>query len=56
VPVPGLTHLEGTAIKVIFAGNPVKILAAKLSPSRPLIGADLIAYFIGSFPVLMPAT
>jgi len=29
VPVTGLTHLEA------LAGNPVKILAAYLSPSRP---------------------
>jgi len=31
VPVPGLTHLEATAIQVILAGRPVKILAAYLS-------------------------
>jgi len=28
VPVPSLTHLEATAIQVIMAGRPVKILAA----------------------------
>jgi exonuclease III len=28
VPVPGLTHLEATAIQVILAGRPVLILAA----------------------------
>jgi len=43
VPVPGLTHLEATAIQVILASRPVKILAAYLSPPRPLIGADLTA-------------
>jgi hypothetical protein len=32
VPVPGLTHLEATAIRVTLAGKPVKILVAYLSP------------------------
>ena len=36
-----------------MAGKPVKILAAYLSPSRPLIGADLSACFGGGMPVLM---
>jgi hypothetical protein len=45
--------LEATAIQVILAGKPVKILAAYLSPSRPLIGADLTACFGGGSPVLM---
>jgi hypothetical protein len=53
VPVPGLTHLEATAIQVILAGKPVKILAAYLSPARPLIGVDLSACLCGGFPVLM---
>jgi hypothetical protein len=44
--------LEATAIQVILAGKPVKILAAYLLPSRPLIGADLIC-FGGALPVLM---
>jgi hypothetical protein len=45
--------LEATAIQVILAGKPVKILAAYLSPSRPQIGADLTACFDGGSPVLM---
>jgi hypothetical protein len=45
--------LETTAIQVTLAGRPVKILAACLSPSRPLIGADLTACFGGGLPVLM---
>jgi hypothetical protein len=45
--------LETTAIQVILAGKPVKILATYLSPSRPLIGADLTARFGGGSPVLM---
>jgi hypothetical protein len=47
MPVLGLTHLEDTAFQVTLAGRPVKILAAYLSPSRPLIGADLTASFGG---------
>ena len=53
VPVTGLTHLEATAIQVTMSGKPVKILAVYLSPSRPLIGADLTACFGGGPPVLM---
>jgi hypothetical protein len=53
VPVPGLTHWEAAAIQVKLAGKPVKILAAYLSPSGPLIGADLTACFGGGLPVLM---
>ena len=53
VPVPRLTHLEATAVQVTLAGRPVKILAAYLSPSRPLIGADLTACFGGGLPVLL---
>jgi hypothetical protein len=53
VPVPSLTNLEATAVHVTFAGRPVKILAAYLSPSRPLIGADLTAGFGEGLPVLM---
>ena len=53
MPVPGLTHLEATTIQVTLAGRPVKILAAYLSPSRPLIGTDLTACFGGGLPILM---
>ena len=47
VPVPGLTHLEATAIQVTLAGKLVLILAAYLSPSHPLIGEDLTNCFGG---------
>jgi hypothetical protein len=47
VPVPGLTHLEATAVQVILAGRPMKFLAAYLTPSRPLIGEELTACFGG---------
>jgi len=53
VPVPGLNHLEATAIQVTLAGKPVLILVAYLSPSPPLIGADLTACFGGGLPFLM---
>jgi hypothetical protein len=43
IPVPGLTHLEATAIHAMLASGTVKILAAYLSPSRPLIEEDLSA-------------
>jgi len=53
MPVPGPNHLEAAAIQVIMAGRPVKILAAYLPPSRPLIGAYLTACFGGGLPVLL---
>jgi hypothetical protein len=36
-----------------MASKPVKIFAAYLSPSRPLIGEDLSACFGGGIPVLL---
>jgi hypothetical protein len=45
--------LEATAIQVTLAGKTVKILAAYLLPSRPLIGANLSACFGRELPVLM---
>ena len=42
--VPDLAHVEAI---------PGKIRAAKLSPSRPLIGTDLTDSFGGGLPVLM---
>ena len=53
VPVPGLTHLEATAVQVTLAGRTLKILAACLSPSHPLTGAELTACFGGGLPVMM---
>ena len=53
LPVPGLNHFEATAVQVILASRPVKILAAYLSPSRPLIGSDLTTCFGGGLLVLM---
>jgi hypothetical protein len=53
IPVHGLTQLEETAIYVLLASGLVKILAAYLSFSRPLIDADLSACLSGGLPVLM---
>jgi len=53
VPILGLTLLKANTIQVIMAGKPVKILAAYISPSRPLIGVGLSACFGGGMPVLM---
>jgi hypothetical protein len=53
VPVLDTTHLVATAIQVTFAGKPVIILAAYVSPSRLLIGANLTAYFGGGLSVLL---
>jgi hypothetical protein len=53
VPFPGLTRLHTTAIQVTLACKPVTILAAYISPSRPLIGTDLTACFGGGLLVFM---
>ena len=53
VSVSSLTHMKATAIQFIFAGIPVNIHAAYISPSRPPIGGNLAACFGGGLPVLM---
>jgi hypothetical protein len=54
VPFAGLAHLEATAIPDMLAGKPVKILVVYLSPSCPLVGADLfwrsVAGLVGRRP------
>jgi endonuclease/exonuclease/phosphatase family metal-dependent hydrolase len=54
VPIPGLTHLEATAVQVTLAGRPVKILAAYLSPF-PIdrSGSERLFRRGGGLPVLM---
>ena len=47
VPVPGLTHMQAPADKT------VKILAAYLSPSYLLIGANFSTCFCRWLPVLL---
>jgi hypothetical protein len=53
LPVQDLQHLEATAIQVMWASKPVKILAVYLSPSRPLVASDLPPCLGGGLPVLM---
>jgi hypothetical protein len=45
--IPGLTQLQATAIEFHMDGKPVKVLAAYLSPFRPLIGTDLSTHVGG---------
>jgi hypothetical protein len=56
VPVPDLSHLEETDTQFMLAGKPVETLSAYISPSRPLIEADHIAYFGRGMPIQMPGT
>jgi len=55
VPVAGLTYLRGTALQVKLARRSLKIIAAYLSPSHPLLGADLtpVSAGGGGLPVLL---
>jgi hypothetical protein len=53
VPVLGLPQLEATAIHIMLASSPVKILALYLSPSQPLIRWNLSACLRGGLSVLM---
>jgi hypothetical protein len=53
VHIPGLTHLEATAIQATMADKLVKIVAAYLSPFGRQIGADLSVSFGGGLLVLM---
>jgi hypothetical protein len=52
VPVWGLQHLEATAIHLLLAIRPVKLVAAYLSPKRPLIESGLSECLSRGFPVL----
>ena len=53
MPVPGLTHLEATALQVTLAGRPMIVLAAYLPRSCPLIGRNCPPLSAGGLPVLM---
>jgi hypothetical protein len=53
VPVWGRQHLEATAIHLILVTRPVKLVAAYVSPTRPLIQSDLTESLSGELPVLM---
>jgi hypothetical protein len=49
-----MTHLKATANPVTLAGKPVIILAAYVSPSSLLIGADRTACLGRGLSILMP--
>jgi hypothetical protein len=51
--VLGLQHLEATAIHLVLASRPVKLVAVYLSPTRHLIESDPTECRSGGFPVLM---
>jgi len=53
VTVQSLEHLEATAIQVMMANKPVKILAPYPSRARPLIASDLPACLGDGLPVLI---
>jgi exonuclease III len=50
VPVSGLQYLEATAIHLVLATRPVKIMSAYLAPTRPLIESDLTECLSGESP------
>jgi hypothetical protein len=47
VPVSGLQYLEVTAIHLVLATRPVKLVSAYLAPTRPLNQSDLIECLSG---------
>jgi hypothetical protein len=53
VPVSGLHHIEPTAIHLLLATRPVKLVSAYLSPIRPLIESGLTECLSGGIPVLI---
>jgi hypothetical protein len=53
VPVSGLQYLEATAIHLVLATRPVKLVSAYLALTRPLIVSDLTECLRGGIPVLM---
>jgi hypothetical protein len=55
VPVSGLEHLEDTAIHLVLTTRPVKLVAAYIPPTRPLIESEISKYLSGVFPVVMAA-
>jgi hypothetical protein len=46
-------HFESTAIHLVLASRPMKIMAAHLSPTRPLIDTDLTECLSWGMSVLM---
>jgi hypothetical protein len=52
VPLSGLQHPK-TAIHLVLATRPVKLVAAYISRIRPVIASNLTECLSGGFPVLM---
>jgi hypothetical protein len=53
VPVSSLRYLEATAMHLVLATRPVKLVSACLWPTRPLIESDLTECLSGGIPVIM---
>jgi hypothetical protein len=53
LPLSILQNPEATAIHLVLATRPVKLVAAYLSPTRPLIESDLTECLSGGFPVFL---
>jgi hypothetical protein len=52
VPVSGLQYLEATAIHLVLATRPMKLVSAYLAPTRPLIESNLTECLRGEIPIL----
>jgi hypothetical protein len=50
VPVSGLRYLEATAIHLVLAIRPEKLVSAYLSPTQPLIESELTECLRGESP------
>jgi hypothetical protein len=53
VPVSGLQQLEAAATHLVLATRPVRLVAAYLSPTRPLIESHQSECLSGGLPVFM---
>jgi hypothetical protein len=53
VQVSGLQYLEATAIHLVLATRPVKLVSVNIAPTRPFIESDLTECFRGVIPALM---
>jgi hypothetical protein len=53
VTISGLQHLEATAIHLVLASRPVKIVAVYISPTRALIDSGLTECLSRGLPVIM---
>jgi hypothetical protein len=53
LPASVLQHVDATAIRLVLANGPVKLVASCLSPTRPLVESYLTECLSGGFPGLM---